>query len=368
MRYDDRDIDIPESELEVFRCDDWNGDSCYSNWEQIDSDIDTVRDNAKVSGSEIAAYVIGARKGIAIQAGTDKGEYNLYDTIELEGIASIDGDRALDKAYVSATIKGTSITRKGTTDEQGVFLIKLDAPEKEGDYDIEITVSKSPLSPLTIKKKITITKSRQLSISIPSGIKMETGSEKAVEFKLKNDGQSIINDISIMIKELPSGVTAVFGRDNIEALEPLEEALITINLSASGDSEGTYPLVVRAESEKDGIAAEKTFVLTSQSTVDSEAPASTSQGQDTPEPPDFSLIGNAIASAGASYGYLLLLLIICITFAYLMRNRRLTRIGERSWVKNLLNSVNQEITRSEMNKSKQSNKFKSFERVKSWSR
>ncbi len=369
MRYNGRKVEVPESDLKVYRCDDWGGDECFSGWEEIDSDIDAVRDKAEISDDEITAYVIGNRKGITLQAGTDKQEYSLYETIVLEGIASIEDGTGLEGAEVKASIKGTPVSKKVSTGSGGAFLVEMDAPEKEGDFELEITVSKSPLAPLTIKRSFSVSKSRELSITIPGGVKMQAGGEKAVEFTLKNTGQAVLEDISLELEDLPAGITAVFSSETIGLMEPQEEATISINFTASADSGGTYPVVLHTHSEEDGVSAEKTFVLTSQTATDTTA-SSAGEGavQEESQLTDFSLMGAAIYEAGQSYGYILILLVAGVLLALLMRKKRLSRIGERVWVKNMLSSVNQEIERSEMNKSRKTNRYKSFERVNSWSR
>jgi hypothetical protein len=347
MSYHEKSVEGPESDLEVYRCSDWNGDECYTAWEEVDSDIDTVRNIAVVDTNSMSAYSVGTREGISIETGIDKVEYNLYETLLLDGIVTFGDNEKLPDATITANIKGTSITKTTETNSEGIFSLDMTVPEAEGDYDIEVTVDKEPFSRVTATESFSVVKSTGISINIPSGIKMEAMQNKAVEFSVKNDGQLALTGVSISIEDIPDNVAAILDTEGTDEISPQEEFSLLVDFTSLDNATKTHTMRIVVVSNE-GVSAEKTIALTTErrnSGIQSGGISTGAANDNISTTLDFTLIGNVIAGVGSGAGYLLAILVGSFSVAIIMRKKRLSRFMEREWVKHKLSSMRLEIAK-----------------------
>lgn len=353
MSYYEKSVEGPESDLEVYRCSDWNGDECYTEWEEVDSDIDTVRNIAVVDTNSMSAYAVGTREGISIETGIDKQEYNLYETLLLEGIVTFGDNEKLPEATITAKIKGTSITKTAETNSEGIFSLDLTVPDAEGDYDIEVTVDKEPFRQVKAIESFSVVKSKGISIVIPSGIKMEVMQNKTVEFSVKNTGQLSLTGVSISIENIPDSIAAILDTEGTDEISPQEEFSLLVDFTSLDNSTKTHTMKIVVNSNE-GVTAEKTIALTTErrnSGIQSGGTIIDAANDNISTTLDFTLIGGIIAGVGSGAGYLLAILVGSFSIAIVMRKRRLSGIMERGWVKHKLSSMRLEIAKPKIGKS-----------------
>jgi len=347
MRYNEKAVEYPESLLRVYKCSDWNGDSCYSEWEEVSSDIDTVRDIARVTVDSLSAYSVGTREGIGIEIGIDKETYNLHETMTLDGIATYDDNNKLEDAMVTASIKGVSESKTTNTDSEGLFSMDFVVPDKEGEYTIEVTVEKEPFSSVTVTQSFSVVKSRGVSLTVPTGIRLDVMGNKTVGISVKNTGQLTLTGLSVLLEDVPEDIVADIKTAEKDDIGPQEELSMSVDFKSVKNVTKTYTMKVIVDSEE-GVSAEKTIALTTERRgVISDTGGISSGIADVGDirGVDFSLVGNVIANVGSSVGYLLALFVGSVSFALIMRKKRLSRVIERVWVKNKLSSIRLEINK-----------------------
>jgi hypothetical protein len=349
LHYKEKSVEGPESMLEVYRCADWNGEECFSEWEEVDSVIDTVRDIASVTADSLSAYTVGIREGISIEIGIDKESYNFHESLLLDGIVTHGDNKKLSDALITAKIEGTSKSKTARTNSDGIFSLELTVPEDEGEHVVEVTVEKDPFSAVTATERFTVVKSKGVSISIPSGIKIEVLKNKTIEFSVKNTGQLALTDVKISVEDIPESIAAILDTEGTEELSPDEEVSLLIEFTSLSNVTKTHTMKVLVDS-KEGVSAEKTIALTTERrnpVQPSGSGADTITGGNAFEALDFSLIGNAIVGISGGFAYLLAIFVGSVSFALIMRKKRLSRVMEREWIKHKLSSMRLEISKPE---------------------
>ena len=146
MDYDQRKVP-DERDLEVFACDNWNpgNHECVSEWYNINGEIDTVRNIAKINVDELSAYAIGIEETINIQADTDKGIYGLNEIITVTGLTMDASNTPLSNVSMEIKLNGENLDSI-YSDDQGIFSFNFISPEGEGTYKIEIIAERMPYS------------------------------------------------------------------------------------------------------------------------------------------------------------------------------------------------------------------------------
>jgi len=349
MYYDEKKVESPEKDLRVYKCTDWNGEECYSEWGEVESTIDTVRNLARVNTEGLSAYVVGVRGGMSTIVGLDKDAYNLYETLKADGIVTTEDNTPIPDASVTVRIKGTSKTKTATTGGDGVFDVEFTVPDSEGEYTVEVTIEKLPFSQVKATKTFEVVKSRGLLITSQSGVKMDAIGNKTIGFSVKNTGQAVLHDLEVSIDGIPDGIFAVLDKEVLDEMGPQDEVSFSLGFGSTTNKTATHPLVIQVASEE-GISAERTFVLTTEkrsAAASGSNSANSNQNSTTVAFLDFSMIGNIIGGISSGVGYLLVVLVGSFSFALVMRKRRMSKTTERGWVKNMLSGVNQEINRPE---------------------
>ena len=345
MEYDDNDVSGPEEELDVYRCGDWNSgkEECYSEWEVVDSDVDSIRNVVRVNTTRLSAYVLGIRREIKIEYGLEKGTLQLSEDMKLNGVARDEYDNAIDGVEVTAVLQGQGGEYRATTDSQGVFSIEMEAPEKEGRYTIRIRAEKEPYVSFTDTLEFTTYTKMGLMVSAPDSVKMEAGSSRNVNFSVVNTGQGELNNLKISISGLPAKMFMLM-EDSISSLKPDEQRKMGVYFYVpENKSPESYVGILRVSAG--GTEAENTFALT---IIEDENNTQVT----TQSPPTASVIGQlteGIESLKGDMLYVSLISVTCIFLAYFFRRRKMERAGSgRKWVSNMLTGINQEINRPDV--------------------
>ena len=204
MTYTEKNI-INENNLITFKCSNWNSGKkiCNSDWTEINSETDIIRNKVRITSSTLSAFVIGEIKGLSVDFSLDKEKYYLDDKILVKGIVKDEDRNIVINASINVYIKNTQIESKVTADENGVFSIEIPVPENEGNYDLVLKAKKLPYKDFSSEKNFEVSKSRSIYIEFPDTIKIAKGDNFTQEFSLTNNGQADLNDVKISLEGIP---------------------------------------------------------------------------------------------------------------------------------------------------------------------
>jgi hypothetical protein len=208
IRYDDS--EIPDEErMAVYRCQKWNFGRriCNDDWEEITSDIDTIRNTIEIDTLSLSTFLIGYKKQMYIDANMEEEEYFLNDLITVLGVVEDEDQNPIEAAEVEGRVKGTDITFKAKTDAGGVFTVEFEGPSKEGTHEILLTVKKTNYGGDDQSLRFETVKSKNLKLIVPVSFKINPGGNSSSELLLANLGQTDFYDLKISIEGMPNYYT-----------------------------------------------------------------------------------------------------------------------------------------------------------------
>jgi hypothetical protein len=342
MSYDESKV-LDETTLKVYKCSNWNSGKkiCLSEWKEIDAEIDTIRNLAKVNTTSFSAYIIGSKKVLKPSFSLDKEIYYLKDLVKIKGIVFDELQKTVSNATVDVKLTNTDISTSTTSDENGVFSIKFFAPEKPGKYELILTVKKDPFVSFNKKIILNVTRSKKLSVIVPDSIKINAGEELTVRFKVINTGQTDFSNVVLGLKGIPQEFFQL--PSHIEKLNVGEEENITVNFSIPSDVNST---TLQAEfiAGVGNTTASKVFGFT----ILPSKKISSSYSFPTFELPLGMFV---LPSIQPDMLILLILFFISLSVALILKKRKRKTV-QREEIKNLLLGIKREIIRQNSKQNK----------------
>jgi len=341
MKYDDRNI-LDETELEIYRCSNWNHGQviCNSEWQEVNGEIDTIRNTATMETGGLSAFIIGAKEGITINANLDKSVYNLNDIIQITGL-TFDSSRTIIPNVSLTLLKESEILDTVFSDEQGIFSFEIFAPDEEGTHILEITADKNPYVHSSITLSFEIERNKKINLLVPDRIRLNRGNNVTMEFSVINTGQIALEDIVLSLSGVPDGYYAM-ETAILPELDINEEIKIPIVFSIPVNAQlNTYSALFRATI--DDVATEANFALTilEQETANQTDAIEPSQSFEFPLP-------NIILLAQDSFISLAIIAIIIFGTAFVLRRRKTPSSTGRDEVKLLLSGIRDELGKAEI--------------------
>jgi hypothetical protein len=268
MKYDERNV-LDESTIKVYKCEKWNNGKkiCYGSWEEVTSNVDTVRNLVSVTTSSLSAYALGTLKQLSVDFSLNKESFYLKDLIRISGIVLDESRNAVSNATVSISLKGTSINTTTTTDSNGIFQTEFIGPESEGSYALLLKAEKYPYISFNTSKELKFERSKEFSIVFPDTVRVAAGENFTQELDLINTGQSDLYSLQIFITGIPASYYRI--EKTSEDLKVGETKKIKIYFSIPSDANQTT-LSASLTVFNDQMKKEKTFgftVLASNKTV-----------------------------------------------------------------------------------------------------
>ncbi len=250
MKYDSKKIN-DEDALLVYACHRWNfyARKCAGEWEQIDARVDTIRDIVKFQTNKLSAFVVGEPGHLEISANVDKSEVFMGEELTISGIIRDDGKNPVGYARITYEFNGKSGTVDATKD--GVFLLKLKAPEEEGNYTVKLTASKGVYVPTSTVLEINVVAKKELSIILPEKFSMSVGENATLHIKLVNTGQKPIVGLKIKVSGLPAG-SYKLSKDTIDVISVDDVKIVDLLLMPSEGQDGSYPFTITLSSPQQG--------------------------------------------------------------------------------------------------------------------
>jgi hypothetical protein len=260
MEYDDSKV-LNETSLQVYACHNWNfgARACVGEWEEVDAEFDTVRNIAKFKLQELSAFVIGEREKLSIEASLDKLEYSLGEEIKITGVVRTERGFKVSNAEISYEIPGTDISGKEKTNENGAFIITLNAPNKEGSFKLLVSASKSSFKTSTVELEFSTYKKKELTLVTPDSVTIWSNNNNTIEISLINTGQETMNDVEISVSGVPSNWLD-FQPKKIHEIKPSEEKIIKISIFPKDPTMDSYLITVKAASGEISTTSEFTIV------------------------------------------------------------------------------------------------------------
>jgi len=322
ISYKENDVN-DESDLSVFRCSNWNAGKkkCNTQWEEMSSDIDTVRNKVTLTTDSFSAFALGKNDEISLGINVDR-VFSLNEPIEIEGIAQDSPGNYLANVTITARIIGTTEVEETKTDDNGIFRLYFSTPSDPGNYTLLIRANKQPFYESEYSVILEVLREIGFKIEFPDTIKVEPGQEIKESLRISNTGQEEIRDMTIKISDMDEEY--FFLNPFLELLRIDETEVIEITFSVPDDA---VPGTVGATMEVsgNGISRKKVFGFTIVDTSDEE-----------PQPPTGHLIDITMPEIDESIFYFILYAIIIFSVAFLVKKKRKNK---RIDIKNILSDI-----------------------------
>jgi len=344
MKYDDSKI-LDEDEISVYKCENWNFGRkvCNGDWDDINTDIDTVRNLVTFNTTELSAFVIGYKKDLYLEFDSDKSEYFLKEIIRITGITEDEDTKPISDVQITASIPNTGISASTKSDNSGVFFLEFQAPSSEGDYTILVKAVKSPFTNVEQSKSIKLLRSEQITILIPDSIKVGQGESESMWISIVNTGQTDYSDLTLSLSGIPEGYYTL--PTEMSELKASEEKRISIDFNIPENaSEISHTGKFKLTYDDDSL--EEQFILTILSTSEKNETLPTSEGF---KLPTLSLPTGMIVLPTVEGDVLLIVTIVVVISSFsisvFFKRRRVPKEFERRGVKNLLLDIRREVER-----------------------
>ncbi len=253
--YQDSDF-VNENEIFVYKCDNWNFFQrlCSGEWKKIGADIDEVKNLISFTLNSLSAFSVGETGSLKIDASLE--EYYAGDDIILTGKTLDNKDNIIGNVKINYT--GTA-SGSVVSDQSGRFTIIFKAPDTEGEHYLTLEAGKNAYIPAMKTLTFSVVKKKSLALTVPGSISLDMGSASSLEITVKNNGQVDLEDIDIIIENIPTRWYNL-SKNRIEKLGSGEEAVISMSLLVDdcGNCKNQYYATVKAESS---VSATASFVI-----------------------------------------------------------------------------------------------------------
>ena len=258
LAYDQKKI-VNESEIIIYKCEDWNfaKRQCNVELEEIDAIVDKDKNTVKFDDSSFSVFLISYRKKLSLNLMTDKKNYNLNDIVTISGYVQDDDGNYISDAEVKIKILGSS-SYSTKTDKNGYFLLQAFSPQSEGVFKIETITSKSKFIQDIKTVEINVTKSRKLVLFLDDSYKLYEGENITIPLKIVNTGQADIPLAKINITGLPDNFMVIAKQEERE-IKTGEERESPIQIFAPENSSSSIMLEINLNYE--GATSEKQILL-----------------------------------------------------------------------------------------------------------
>ncbi len=347
MKYQDNKI-LDESKISIYKCENWNFGRriCNTDWEEINGEVDTVRNLAKVNVTSLSTFVVGYKKDMSVDFNTDKEEYQLDDIIKILGVTEDDDKKPISNVKIKASVTGTSITSSTTSDNSGVFSLEFQGPNKEGNYTLSVEAEKSPYSGTNKTSEIKVFKSKKLSILLSESVKIKQGEKKSIEVSIVNLGQTDFYELSMSLINIPEEYY-ILSETELDRINAGEEKKVMINLIIPHNAMITsYTGKFKVDYDSDSL--EEQFLL---SIIAGEQNVTENVTEPTPGSrfPSISLpTANIVLPSMGNVLWVFLIGIPSFSISFWLKKRKGKVVTEREDVKNLLLDIKREINRKPM--------------------
>ena len=192
--YDSSKVNGDEEKLTVHNCNKWNFKKrgCTGEWVEVEREIHTIQDSLEFNTNLSGAFVIGEKRSLSITDVEVKNEkVYMNDPVSVIGkVVDADGTPVEDIDVVVSFPK-FDISKSTLSAGGGLFGTEIAAPMTEGPVEMTIGVAKAQFSAGNVTKSLDILRKTELSIvGLPDMVDVDLNSEKVINFKLFNSGQT----------------------------------------------------------------------------------------------------------------------------------------------------------------------------------
>jgi hypothetical protein len=285
-----------ETELEVYKCGNWNIDArkCNGNWARIASDVNAVSNKASFEVDSLSGFVLGEMSELAVSAAIDRSEYYFGQAIKLSGVVKDKNNNVVPDAVVTYYIG--SLTGTLTSDGGGLFSADITVPRSEGKSVMIINASKTFYQPAGALMELTILKRNELGLVFPESPEVKEGETSEIEIKLSNSGDTTLTDVKVTLSGLPGG--SDYSPKTISSLLSGEEKTVKILLNPGPEDKKVYTVTVSLAASEASYS--DSFVLTVKRAIVQNNVNETENQTLTTRVPDFSAITAYFAANGTA--------------------------------------------------------------------
>ncbi|MBU0530086.1 MAG: carboxypeptidase-like regulatory domain-containing protein, partial [Nanoarchaeota archaeon] len=189
MKYNDK-MTYDETDVLVYQCNNWNSGqgNCVSDWEEVDAEIDTVRNTITIENEGMSTFVIGNKQKMKIDLPVNTLKFNSGDPVEFTGIVTDSLNAPLVGAVV--TLKKNDIEMSSTeSGTNGMFSFSFLPEEDEGIITYTVETYKDPYEPVKKVVSVEIEKIKSISILITDTVRVPLGDLVLIKATIVNTGQ-----------------------------------------------------------------------------------------------------------------------------------------------------------------------------------
>lgn len=307
------DIFDDESLLRVFKCSNWNSakNECNAKWAKLIPTVDADSNIVKFTTGSFSTFIVGFEDEAELSLKFDKEKYAKKDLVKITGSTS--GKQGMiSEVDVRLKLDGVGVAAL-TSNANGIFSAEFIAPEKEGNYTLTATATKSPYGTYNKTYTIEVISVPSTSIIFPSTIKIVKGKNITEDIKIVNTGQSLLTDVQLSL-DMDDRYYSIPAHES--SIETGEEMHVPVTFfSYSNDELTTLSAAVIFKSNE--IEKEKIFGFTIMENTAIETTGSVTSG------PMFQF---DFASVNTNIVYLIIFAIAAFSVAFLMKKRKM-----RSW-------------------------------------
>lgn len=228
--YNDAAIDN-EKNIKTYACTNWNFGKrkCIGEWKDVMSTVNIVRDVVSFKTDMLTAFVIGERRGLWLDAATDKKDYAAREPITVTGKVLDTKSVAIKNAEITLAVEGTDITGKATSGDGGIFTAILAAPDNDGIFNIIASAKKSPYIIHNMTYTITVARKKEVSLMVPEVAEVKIDEPQTVKVTIFNSGQAEVTNAKLTISGLKE-TWYNLSTNIFESIPPSERRYVDINV------------------------------------------------------------------------------------------------------------------------------------------
>lgn len=257
-----RDSEIDENRIIVYKCSEWNFDEreCRSEWEEISSHIDELKNFVSFSVSSLSAFAISTEKYLEMEISTNKNKYYMGELVIINGTIKDNEGNPIGDADVEYMNSNLNVFGTSTTGPTGNFDISFVAPKKETAFVLEVKAEKTVYEKAEGEINLIIYKRTLLSLEGKT-ISITLGNSSKTNIIVSNNGHTEINNINISITGIPEDWYELKPK-RIDHLSPDKNMGIELTISVPEECEECKEsYIVDAVAEADETNAINTFSL-----------------------------------------------------------------------------------------------------------
>jgi hypothetical protein len=346
-----------ESTLMLYTCDDWNIDSrsCNGRWEDLDFDIDAVKNEIEFTLDHLSGFVIGKRSELELEATINRREYASGQTIQLAGVVSDETGRKIDNAKVSYYIQGGSDGYVRTS-QNGIYSASIPVPKGGGEYTLEVKVSQGNMKQDSRQLLFSVKSVTDFAVIPPIRLDVQEGASSNAEVVVINNGEEDLENLRVRITGIPLDWLEI-EPESWGDLYAGDEKRIGLKIQPESPEQEVYTVDVEVSSDQATRSESFVMYVEGLEQESMEEPIDTN-ASDQEQVSDFDSVTLYLIGSPEAMINTLSLILSGGIIIFILRRLKSGKARSRDWLLTLLTTINSEVlkTRARARKRRKVNK------------